>query len=156
MKIDFEALFKIYPNARREDLIPILQEIQDSAGYLSEESIVRVSRYLRLPASKVYGLATFYNQFCFDPRGKFHIEICDGTACHVEGSKLIIKEIEKKLNIKEGEITRDGTFSFQTVPCLGACGLAPVICVNGKFFPQANPEKVAEIIDKCLNSEWPE
>ncbi|MBE0655935.1 MAG: NAD(P)H-dependent oxidoreductase subunit E, partial [Bacteroidales bacterium] len=106
----FETLLKEFPGAGRDSLIPVLQRIQDEFGYLSEESVNMIAMYLKLPASKVYGLATFYNQFRFIPRGKYHIKVCDGTSCHLEGSGLILKEMEKLLGINDGETTRDGLF----------------------------------------------
>src|SRR6056297_3040210 len=97
------SILKEFPNINRDSLIPILQKIQDEYGYLSEESINAIGKYLDLPTIKVYGLATFYNQFRFTPPGKYHIRVCDGTGCHLEGSGKTLKEIEKILNIEDGE-----------------------------------------------------
>ncbi len=135
-----------FPNPERDILIPLLQEVQNEFGYLSEEAIREISRYLSLPDSKVYGLATFYNQFRFSPPGKFHIQICHGTACHLEGAMSLLKEIGKLLNIKDGETTRDGMFSLEVLSCIGACGQAPVICINGKYYDKVDVKKLKDII----------
>ena len=122
-----------YPGARRESLIPILQAVQEKQGYLSKDAIIEVSDALKVPASKIYGVATFYNQFRFQPQGQFHIQVCRGTACHVKGSATVQEAFERELGIKAGETTEDGLFSLEVVACIGACGLAPVISVNGEF-----------------------
>ncbi len=146
MENNFEAILAKHPNESRDSLIPILQEIQDHVGFLSEESVVAVGKHLNLPTSKIYGVATFYNQFRFQPLGKFHIQVCRGTACHVLGSATVLEQLEKKLKIKSGETTKDGLFSLEVVACIGACGLAPVISVNGQFHAKVTSEKVDEII----------
>lgn len=130
----------------RENLIPILQEVQETDGWLSENSILEVGQYLELSASKVYGVATFYNQFRFHPKGKYHIQLCRGTACHVLGSATVLDELQKTLKIKNNETTKDGKFSLEVVACIGACGLAPVININGEFYGKVTKEKLAEII----------
>lgn len=135
-----------YPNAHRDSLIPILQEVQDLAGYLSQKSIVEVGRHLKLPTSKIYGVATFYNGFRFEKKGRFHIQICRGTACHVKGSLGVLKAFQQTLDIEAGRTTRDGLFSLEVVACIGACGLAPVISVNGEFYAAVTPENVRKII----------
>ncbi|MEW5821504.1 MAG: NADH-quinone oxidoreductase subunit NuoE [Cyanobacteriota bacterium] len=139
-----------YPSAGRDKLIPILQDIQEEFGYLSKESIMETSEYLRLPASKIYGVASFYNQFKFQARGKYEIQVCRGTACHVQGSAKVLNAIKNKLKIDPGQTTRDGLFTLEVVACIGACGLAPVICINGEFYAQMTPEKVEKIINKYI------
>ncbi len=141
-----EEVLLRFPNVNRDTLIPILQEVQDEYGYLSEESIEQIASYLRLPASKVYGLATFYNQFRFSQPGRWHIQVCHGTGCHLEGSSVLIREIKKILKIKEGETTRDGLFSLEVLSCIGACGHAPVICINGKYYDKVGSKRLKEII----------
>ena len=103
-----ESLLQKFPNPGRESLIPILQEVQDEFGYLSEDAIKKIGTALDLPASKIYGLSTFYNQFRFTPRGKYHIQVCNGTCCHMEGAGRILNEITKMLSIQDGETSRDG------------------------------------------------
>ncbi len=148
-----ELILQEYQGAKRDSLIPMLQDIQESEGFLSENSIVKVGNILHLPTSKIYGVATFYNQFRFQPNGKFHIQVCRGTACHVLGSSTVLKEIEKKLKIKAGQTTRDGLFSIEIVACIGACGLAPVISINGQFFAKVTIDSLTEIIESFRNKE---
>lgn len=141
-----EAILDRHPHAGRESLIPILQEVQDSCGYLSQESVVRIGHHLGLPASKIYGVATFYNQFRFLPLGQYHIQVCRGTACHVKGSNNVLSALQRELGIKPGQTTRDGLFSLEVVACLGACGLAPVVCINGEFHAAVTPDSVRKLV----------
>ena len=136
-----------YQNASRDSLIPILQEVQNEFGFLSRESVLEIGKHLRLPTSKIYGVATFYNQFRFQPTGKFHIMICRGTACHVKGSAMVLAALEKELNIKAGETSEDGLFSIEVVACIGACGLAPVLSINGEIYAGMDEEKVKTVLD---------
>ncbi len=135
-----------YPDATRDSLIPILQQVQEIDGYLSKEAVVEIGKHLKLPASKIYGVATFYNQFRFQPVGKYHIMVCRGTACHVKGSAAVLAALEQELKIKSGQTTRDGLFSLEVVACIGACGLAPVICVNSEFHAKLDPGDVKGIL----------
>lgn len=144
---DIDAILLHYPGAKRDSLIPLLQQVQQQQGYLSREAVVRVGQHLRLPASKIYGVATFYNQFRFQPQGKFHIQVCRGTACHVKGSAAILDAIKRELKVEAGQTTRDGLFSLEVVACIGACGLAPVIAVNGEFHAGVTTRKVGKIIE---------
>lgn len=147
------SIIKKFPDLSRDSLIPILQQIQDEMGYVSEEAIKEIGIHLNLPASKIYGLATFYNQFRFTPLGKYHITLCNGTACHLEGSQDLIREIEKILGIKDGETTRDGLFSLELLSCIGACGQAPVLAVNGEYYEGVGKERLKEIISKYRDKE---
>ena len=140
-------ILKKYDEVGRDSLIPILQDIQDHEGWLSESSLTEVGKHLNLPVSKIYGVATFYNQFRFQPKGKYHMQICRGTACHVLGSSNVLTELEKILKIKTDATSRDGMFSLEVVACIGACGLAPVISINGKFYAKVTSESVKEIIE---------
>ncbi len=142
-----EQILAKYPNARRDDLIPILQKVQDACGFLSREAVIRIGEYLKLPASKIYGVATFYNQFRFQPQGTFNVQVCRGTACHVKGSVKVLDALVREMGIHPGETSRDGVFSLEVVSCIGACGLAPVIAINGEFYAGMTPEKVKTIID---------
>jgi NADH-quinone oxidoreductase subunit E len=110
----------------RRNLIPVLQMMQDTAGYLPKETIKIAAMHLGVPECEVYGVATFYNQFKFHPPGKHHIKVCMGTACAVKGSAIILENFERKLNIHDGETTPDREFSLETVACVGCCALAPV------------------------------
>jgi NADH-quinone oxidoreductase E subunit len=144
---NLQDLLKKYPNLNRDSLIPILQDIQDQEGYISEDSLNKVSSHLGLPSSKVYGLATFYNQFRFSPPGKYHIQICNGTSCHIKSSEMLIREIKKTLQIGDGEISRDGIFSLEVLSCIGACGQSPVISINGEYYEKVNNLRLKEIIN---------
>ena len=141
-----DAVFERYPKPRREHLIPIMQEVQDQLGYLSQEAIIRIGQRLRLPVSKVYGVATFYNQFRFQAHGKFHIQVCRGTACHVKGSARILGAIMHALKIEPDQTTRDGLFSLEVVACIGTCGLAPAITVNGEVHAAMTPDGVRKLL----------
>lgn len=144
-----QDIFDRYPQAGRDSLIPILQEVQELDGFLSWSSVVAISRHLNLPAAKIYGVATFYNQFRFQTTGRYHIMLCRGTACHVKGSAKVLETVQKLLSITPGQTTRDGLFSLEVVACIGACGLAPVISINGTFHAQVTPEKLQTILDDC-------
>lgn len=153
MNTGIEEVLKTHEKGRRESLIPILQEVQERMGYLSEEAVIEVGRHLDIPASKIYGVATFYNQFRFQPKGRYHIQVCRGTACHVLGSATVLEHLEKKLSVRAGQTTRDGLFSIEVVACIGACGLAPVICINGEFFARVDDKAIEGIIDNYKNGE---
>ena len=141
------ALLERYPNASRDALIPILQDVQEEQGYLSREAVVQIGKHLRLPTSKIYGVATFYNQFRFQPQGRNHIQLCRGTACHVKGSSALLEAVKRELKVEPGQTTRDGEFSLEVVACIGACGLAPVICINGEFHAGVTTKTLGKIID---------
>ena len=143
---NIDKILNTYKAGMREKLIPVLQDIQEEEDYISEEAVIKVGKHLNMPTSKIYGVATFYNQFRFQPKGKYNIQVCRGTACHVLGSSTVLQEIEKHLKIKSGQTSRDGLFSIEVVACIGACGLAPVISINGEFFGKVDSEKIKEII----------
>ncbi len=144
-------IFRKFPPSR-EYLIPILQEVQEHFGYLSKDNIYAIADYLELPESKVYGVATFYNQFKLDPPGKFRIQICRGTACHVKGSLNLLDSLKRELGIDAGMTTKDGLFSLETVACIGACSIAPVLTVNGKFHGRLDAKKVEKLV-RALRTE---
>ena len=148
-----ETILKEHPNAGRDHLIPILQEVQESEGYLSQESITQVGKALNLSSSKIFGVATFFNMFRFQPKGKYHVMVCRGTACHVKGSAKSLDMVTKTLKIQPGETTRDKMFSLETVACMGACGLAPVVNINGHFYAKVSPMKLQRILDECREKE---
>ncbi len=148
IRADIEAILARHPGAKRDALIPILQEVQESVGYLSRESIIRIGRHLDLPASKIFGVATFYNQFRFQAQGKYVIQICRGTACHVKGSLALLDILRHELGIEPGETTKDGMFTLEVVACIGACGLAPVISVNGEFYADMTSKKVRDLVEE--------
>jgi NADH-quinone oxidoreductase subunit E len=150
---DVESVLKKHPRAGRDALIPILQEVQESQGFLSREAVTRISKHLNLPATKIYGVATFYNQFRFLPKGKYHIMVCRGTACHVKGSNRVLEMAQKILKLKPGQTSRDRLFSLETVACKGACGLSPVMNLNGEFYAKVTPQKLVKIIQECRETE---
>ncbi len=144
---NIDEILQRHDGAKRDSLIPVLQEIQEANGFLSTDAIKQVGQRLNLPASKVYGVATFYNQFRFQAPGKFEIQICRGTACHVKGSAKVLAALERALGVEAGQTTRDGLFSLVVVACIGACGLAPVICIDGEFYAGVSPEDIPGILD---------
>ena len=142
-----EKVMQRYPKAGRDSLIPILQAVQEEQGFLSEDAVVSIGRHLRIPASKVFGVATFYNQFRFRPKGRYHILVCRGTACHVKGSAKVLDAICKYLKIEPGRTTRDKVFSLEVVACMGACALSPVMCVNEDYHAKVSPAKVVKLLE---------
>lgn len=129
-------------------LIPALQEAQNIYGYLSKEIIERIGEKLDIPVSQIYGVVTFYSQFHLNPRGRNIIRVCQGTACHVRGAKAILQALEDSLNISAGGTTADLRYTLETVACIGACGLAPVMMVNDDTHGRLTPEAVPEILAK--------
>jgi NADH-quinone oxidoreductase E subunit len=150
---EVESVLKKHPRAGRDALIPILQEVQESQGYLSKEAVTRIGKHLNLPVTKIYGVATFYNQFRFQPKGKYHFMVCRGTACHVKGSNRVLEMAQKLLKLKPGQTSRDRLFSLETVACMGACGLSPVMNLNGEFYAKVTPQKLVKIIQECRETE---
>jgi len=146
MEAAIQKILTNYPDAKRDSLIPILQDVQDELGYLSRDAVAMIGQYLNLPSSKIFGVATFYNQFRFQAIGQYHIQVCRGTACHVKGSAKVLEAIERELKVKPNQTTRDGIFSLEIVACIGACGLAPVIAINGEFYADMTPDKVRKIL----------
>lgn len=130
----------------RGELIPILQMCQERLAYLPPETIVMVADHLRVSPSEVYGVATFYNQFRFNPPGKNPVKVCLGTACHVKGADIILENFERKLDIKEGETTSDREFSIERVACVGCCALAPVALVGDTIHGHMAPSKVEGLV----------
>ncbi len=148
---NIDTIIEKYPKSERPNLIPLLQDLQEHQGFLSEEAMVKVGKHLAVPVSNIYGVATFYNQFKFEPSGKYHIKVCRGTACHVLGSSTVLVELEKQLKIKAGSTSRDKMFSLEVVACIGACGLAPVISVNDTFHAKVSAASIKEIIESYKN-----
>lgn len=153
MNISLDDIFEKFPNKRREDMIPLLQAIQDKHGFLSEGMISAVGDYLRISVNKIYGVATFYDNFRFGPVGKYHIRMCHGTACHVAGGGSLLKEIERLLKITDGTCDKQGLFSLEVVSCIGACGLAPLIEVNDVYHTNLTLQSLKELIDSLREKE---
>ncbi len=145
-------IIKNYPNGQRY-ILPILQDIQKEYGFVPREAMILISDFMDLPISNVYSMATFYKALSLKPKGKFTIKVCDGTACHIRGSGTIKEEIEKILNIPSGETTEDGLFSLETVNCIGACALAPVMLINGIYYGSLTKEKTKNIINNLRKED---
>jgi NADH-quinone oxidoreductase subunit E len=141
-----ESIFSSY-DARPENLIPILQDVQDQLGYSSEEAVTRIAEYLGVSANQVYGVATFYSQFRFHPAGKRHMKVCTGTACHVRRSALILEALERKLRIAPGETTPDRQYSLESVACFGSCALAPVVVMDDRVYGRMTTTKTEKLIE---------
>jgi len=129
-------------------LIPVLHKAQELLGYLPEEVQIRVADGLGVPLSEVSGVISFYTLFTTQPRGKYKISICKGTACYVRGSAQVIERLEKELGVKAGETTEDAKFSLEVVRCLGACGLGPVMTINEDVHARLKMDKVPDLLDK--------
>ena len=130
------------------DIIPLLQRLQGAYGYLPPDVVLAVCEETSLPASRVFGVATFYSQFSLEPRGKHLVRCCRGTACHVRGGHRLLGTIERELGVRDGGTTKDMLFSLETVACLGTCFLAPVMMVDGNYYGQVSPEQVKKILDQ--------
>lgn len=131
-------------------LMPVLHEAQNIYGYLPAEVQTVIAERLNIPLAEVYGVATFYSQFSLTPKGKHRISVCLGTACYVKGSDKVLEAIEKELRISCGESTPDGKFSIESCRCVGACGLAPVMIVDGEVYGKLTAKDVAGILDKYI------
>lgn len=134
-------------------LITILQKTQDAYGYLPKEAIEYISRRTNIPESEIMGVATFYTQFRLTPVGKYLIMLCQGTACHVNSSELILQTIRDELGIDDGETTADGLFSLKCVACLGCCSLSPVMMINEDTYGSLTPEKTKQILKELREAE---
>jgi len=128
------------------ELIPILQEAQERFGYLPEEVMQRIAKFLRLPESTVYGVSTFYAQFKLTPTGKRSVKVCRGTACHVRGGARILREVEKRLGIKPGETTSDLGYSLETIACFGSCALAPVMVIDKNVHGRMTTAEAGQVL----------
>jgi NADH-quinone oxidoreductase subunit E len=148
MSTDFDMILKKYKQGKREDLIPLLQEIQDDLGYLSEEAIVKTGNYLGLSTTKIYGLATFYDRFKFIPSGKIQIKVCHGTSCFLNGSQSIINKLKEETGVIHGQTTRNGLFSYEVVSCMGGCCNGPVVNINGQYHTHIKAEQLPELIKR--------
>ncbi len=155
--IDFTRIDSILRDYeyKKSNLIAILQKVQEKYRYLPEETLIYIGTKIEgLSPATVYGVATFYAQFSLEPKGKYEVKVCDGTACHVRGSMPVLNALRSILNLKEGKFTsQDGLFTVETVSCLGACGLAPVMVINEKVYPQMTEDAVKIIINTIIKEE---
>lgn len=147
-----ESLFKEYKE-EKDNLIPMLEEIQEKFGYIPQEAQKLLSDYLDIPMAEIYGVITFYSRFTLIPKGKYAISVCLGTACYVKGSQKIMDRLRERLKIESGQTTEDGMFSIDETRCVGACGLAPVFTVNGEVYGKATVQKLDQVLDEIINSQ---
>ncbi len=156
-KIDVSKLDEIIQSydCKKSNLIAILQKVQEVYRYLPEDAMIYIGTKMEgLSPATVFGVATFYAQFSLEPKGKYEIKVCDGTACHVRGSMPVLNAIRAKLNMPEGQLTSEnGLFSLETVSCLGACGLAPVVVINDKVYPQMTSDAITIVLDTLMKEE---
>ncbi len=149
MKIDLSKTEKLLEKykGKRGALIPLLQHVQAAYGYVPGDVVTLIAKELSIFPVTIYGVLTFYTQFCLSPRGKHIIKVCQGTACHVMGGKDILDYLSEELGIKDGETTKDGVFSLERAACLGCCGMAPVITIDDEFHGWLTITKIGEVLD---------
>jgi len=141
--------FIVKINAKESDLIEVLHHSQNLFGYISEELVDHISKKINVPKSKIFGVVSFYSYFTTEPRGKNVINVCMGTACFVRGADKILREFESQLRMKSGETSIDKIFTIDSLRCVGACGLAPVVMVNDKVYGKVEAKDVHKIISEC-------
>ena len=144
---DYIRLFSGF-KGEEGDLIPILQKVQQKSGYISEEAVNHISRFLKISENQIFGVASFYSQFRFTAPGRNSIKVCMGTACHVRGGRILCEAVQRELDISPGETTEDKRFDFQRVACLGCCALAPVVQINDDIYSQMTVVRLKEILNK--------
>ncbi len=156
-KVDLTKIDEIINSyeGKKTNLIAILQKVQEIYSYLPMEAMTYIGTKMEgLSPATVYGVATFYAQFSLEPKGKYVIRMCDGTACHVRGSMPVYNSVISRFNLKDGKFTTaDGMFSVETVSCLGACGLAPVVVINEKTYPKMTTDAMKVILDDIIKQE---
>ena len=140
-------------NKRGGSLIGLLQDVSESFGYLPEKVLVETAEKLNVPLSHLYSLATFYTSFRLEPMGEHHCSICVGTACHVKGAPGVVETIERELQIKAGETTKDGKFTVETVNCLGACALGPLVVIDNNYYGKLDQRKAVKLINEYKETE---
>ncbi len=150
MPVDLQAVCEIIERHghRRASLVGILQDIQAKMNYLPRKALVQVARSLDLPLTDIYEVATFYKAFSLDPRGKHTIQVCLGTACHVRGGARVLDYLENRLEVRPGETTQDQSFTLESVNCLGACALGPMIVIDKKYYGKINTNKIESILEE--------
>jgi NADH-quinone oxidoreductase subunit E len=150
---DIMALLDELNVSPESNLIAVLQHVQDRFGYLPRPALEEISLRTGVPLARVYGVISFYAQFYTEPRGKHTVRCCRGTACHVRGGKAIINSVRSALGIEDGETSEDMQFTFETVACLGACALSPVMVVDGTYYGKATTRRVQEILRHIAEEE---
>ena len=147
IKNETEIILENYPK-EKDKLVAILNDVQERFGYVPKEAQLEISDYLSISMAEIYGVITFYSRFTLEPKGKYNISICLGTACFVKGSGAILDRAKERLKIEAGQTTADGKFSIDDVRCVGACGLAPVFMVNDEVYGNATVKKLDEVLDE--------
>ncbi len=142
-----EKIFNVY-KPEKDNLIQILNEVQEHFGYIPKYTQSKLSEFLKMPMAEIYGVITFYSRFTLEPKGKYTISVCLGTACFVKGSQKILDRLKERLKIEAGQTTEDGMFSIDETRCVGACGLAPVFTVNGEVYGKATVQKLDQVLDE--------
>lgn len=150
--IEIKEIIEKYPKEKRYTLA-MLQDVQKQFNYIPRQALEMISEYVDTPLSSLYSMATFYKALSLKPKGKYIIKVCDGTACHIRSSMVLIDEIYNILKIKPGETTENGMFSLETVNCLGSCAIAPVMVVNDKYYGKVTPAMVREILKEYGGEE---
>jgi NADH-quinone oxidoreductase subunit E len=148
MAVSIKGTVRKYPAGNKSNLIAILQEVQKKNGYITRESVYRISQHLGISRSQIYGVASFYSQFKFNPPGRHSIKICLGTACHVQGGDFLLSALKSEIGISPNETTADKKFDLARVACLGCCALAPVIMVNDAIFSNMSVVKMKELLEQ--------
>ncbi len=146
-----EGIFKTYEPIK-DNLIQILNEIQDHYGYVPNYVQKELAEFLSMPFAEVYGVVTFYSRFSLEPKGKYNVSICMGTACYVKGAQKMLDRLVERLQIEPGKTSENGMFSIEETRCVGACGLAPVFTVNGEVYGKGTVQKLDKVLDELLES----
>ena len=156
-KLDFDAIDEVVHkhNVEQGAVIPILQEIQGTYGYVPPAAMQRIADDMNVPVSEIYGIVTFYAQFRLEPLGKYLIKVCHGTACHLCGADMVALILAQAIGVKEGETSEDGLFTVERVACIGCCSLAPVMTVNGEAYGRLTPEAIGKIVGGIRKQEAP-
>ena len=149
LKQEMQEIMNQYTQVK-DNLIPILNEVQMKYGYIPQTAQKEISEYLNIPMAEIYGVITFYSRFTLKPKGKYAISVCLGTACFVKGSEKLMERLKQRLKIEEGETTPDGKFSIDSTRCVGTCGIAPVFTVNGEVYGKATVQKLDQVLDELM------
>lgn len=152
IKKEMTDILEKYSNDK-DNLIQILNEVQEKYGYIPKTAQLEIANYLNIALAEVYGVITFYSRFTLEPKGKYNVSICLGTACFVKGADDLLQRAKEKLGLEEGKTTEDGKFSLDTTRCVGACGLAPVFTINNEVYGKATVKKIDEVLDEYIKSE---
>ena len=151
-RVELSSILSKYKK-ERENLLAVLQDVQENENYLSKDTLEKIAEEFSVPLSHIFSLATYYKAFSLKPKGKYIIFVCMGTACHVRGSENILQKLEIYLGIKSGDTTPDGLFTIETVNCLGACALGPLIVVNNNYHGEMTLARVETVLEKYSNQE---